>query len=250
VPLSTVRTLFVEATGRRDLLADTGPTGALFFLNAGQRYLDGKYETQKSLARHSVLVKAGQYVVAVQDLRTVKEVWLVTSSGRVELDFEHYNVLRTDNPALFSTAQAVDFLNIADSSYRGTSSKYGVAVNSLSPYSRLLENTEVIYGRDSILPDDDFLFKSIILMAPPDADCFLDLLGTFYQPVLTEDGDTSYWTERKPEVLVAAAAFIHELFLRNTEGVKDWLNSINELMFGELADLGELDGPDSQVMGG
>lgn len=248
MPLSTIQTLFVEATGRQDL-DNTSGTGAKFYLNAAQRWLDGQYENPKSQARHSVPVAAGQYVVHVPFLRIVHAASLVNVDGRTPLTFVGYEELRGQYSALFSS-QETNVENIAGEAFRGTPCFYTVVNNSLSPYSRSGNFPSLVRGREGILPGDDFIYKSILILTPTDAVTSLDLEGLFYQPELTIPGDRSYWTEVRPEVLVMAAAMIHEGFLRNSEGVKDMKNQTDMLMFGTQADVAEVDGPLGYVMEG
>lgn len=248
MPLSTVQTLFVEATGRQDL-DNTSGTGAKFYLNAAQRWLDGQYENPKSQARHSVPMAAGQYVVHVPFLRVVHAASLTNTSGRTPLSFVGYEELRGQYSALL-TSQETNEENIAPESLRGTAGFYTVVTNSLSPYSREGNFPSLVRGREGILPGDDFIYKSILVLGPTSVATSLDLEGLFYQPELTLPGDRSYWTEVRPEVLVMAAAMIHEGFLRNSEGVKDMKNQTDTLMFGTQADIAEVDGPLGYVMEG
>jgi hypothetical protein len=75
-------------------------------------------------------------------------------------------------------------------------------------------------------------WRGITLMPPSDGAYTISLLGLFYSPTLSEDYDTSFWTEEHPDILIAAANRELEVFYRNSEGRRDWEAEIHEKLFG------------------
>ena len=47
---------------------------------------------------------------------------------------------------------------------------------------------------------------------------------------LTDDSDTSYWSEEYPELLIFASCYMMEVFYRNREGMADWMSSMNTIL--------------------
>jgi hypothetical protein len=54
---------------------------------------------------------------------------------------------------------------------------------------------------------------------------------------LIDNSNNNYWTNVSPEILIKAALYQLEVFNRNTEGAKDWLNAIETETLGLEFDL-------------
>lgn len=54
----------------------------------------------------------------------------------------------------------------------------------------------------------------------------IQLIGKFFAEPLLSNDDTNYWSEQHPELLLKAAFYELEVFYRNSEGAKDWMNTI------------------------
>jgi hypothetical protein len=76
-------------------------------------------------------------------------------------------------------------------------------------------------------------YNGIVFSPVSDTAYILEVHGLFYTPELSADIDESYWSYTYPEILVMASQCMLELFSRNTEGVKDWMNSI-KILLGDI----------------
>jgi len=257
--LKLVRNFFVEGSGRRDL-DNNSLTGANWFINAGQRYLDSRQDTPKSQARHVVPVVVGQYVVHVPALRALEGVWIVSADGTAKLTKKSLEWIRTQYRDINETATStgdtwsgiVDAIgDIAPSTITfGTPAYYAAVVSQLSPIQNESYEQALRYGAEGVMPGDQYAFRSVILWPPPEAALSVEVKGQFFSPTLTEDGDKSFWTEICPMALVAAALMMHEVLMRNAEGVRDQVGIIDALLRGIDSDLASEDSTGELVMEG
>jgi len=213
--LSEVRSLFVERSGRQDLVTATGAdNGANFFIQSGQKFLDRLVEMDKSWARKFYEASSGDYYVILENCRAIKRVWFSNSDGRIPLEkvsLEEFRNAYSDPP------------DVIDS---GTPSYYTPISLRTSP-----DDSHVIidwvYG--SKLTDtatQDFTYNGILFTPPTDEDGLVEVFGLFYHAKLENDSDENFWSVVHPEVLLLGALYQLEVSYRNTEGAKDWLNAI------------------------
>lgn len=227
MPLSTIRSLLVEATGRNDLVAPGTALGADFLINAAQRQLDKMLSDSKSAAVYFADINAGDILIPLPKCRTIKKVFLVTSEERVELTKKDIHELRADYADTTST------LTEDEPAYW--------AACICRPYPGRLDKHEFtnIWALDHIIEYGHENFNSILIMPPPDTDYTLEVWGLFFSDTLVNSNDQSYWTEEHPEILIKAAMYQIEAFYRNTEGQKDLLDAIKVDMDGLLKDIVE-----------
>ncbi len=74
--------------------------------------------------------------------------------------------------------------------------------------------------------------KGIIFMSPADSAYDMVVEGRFFTKKLMLDADINYWTENHDDLLVMAALYKLEVFYRNREGARDWLQGIMEAIRG------------------
>ena len=234
--LVEVREQFVKISGRYDLVVDTddwADSGADFYINAGQLWLD-RFETfKKSYARVFETIESGDWYALFQLCRAIKEVWISNSDGeKWKLDKTDFDVLRA--------AYAEDPANIDSGS-----PLYYSPIN----IRRIPETGGAVtidyFGATEYSADvGHFEYNGLVFLPPADGDYKLEIHGLFYQPKLSADDDENYWTEVHPLVLVMAACRALEVVYRNTEGVRDWENSIKSELFGLGLDLAEEEAAD------
>lgn len=202
--LSEIRTWFIEITGRNDLLS-LGPNGrpkADFFIQAGQDFLDRRYNFPADRAVVTVSLEPGAYTADLTNVRAVKRVWVSPpGSGPIYLRKESLEELRRrlDDEADFSEVQ------------RGTPAYYAIGVpRSTTP--SLLDET----------------VKRIVFLSPADVVMDLHVEALLLSPKLDSDNSVSFWTSIMPQTLIQASWMMVERFYRNTEGVMDHLRAIEE----------------------
>jgi len=247
-----LRERFVELSGRYDLVDSSwNDSGADFFINAGQRYLDRLVEHQKSLARSYNAITAGDVHVKVADLEAVKEVWVVNADGKHKLIKKTITELRDTYYECWTEIP------------RNIPKYYALAVFRPSPdessdddLSAHLDTTDIITTVDEDGPGH-YTYNGVVFMPPADGGYTLTVWGKFMSPKLTAKvtdstwvQTRSYWTEVHPDILIEAALMKLEGFYRNTEGLKDWNNFLSldllsldrTLADQEMSDVFEMEG--------
>jgi len=83
---------------------------------------------------------------------------------------------------------------------------------------------------------DRFAYDGILFMKPADASYTMTIFGSFFSQMIL-DPDVSYHSELYPELLIMAASMARECFFRNTQGVQDWIGSMQLWLKGIDHDL-------------
>lgn len=235
-----VRQKFIELSGRFDLattVTDTHDTdnGADFFIVSGQRMLDRFYKTPKDEAVFYREISAGDFYVTFDSCRAILEVWASNSEERFKLtkvsaaDLRAYysglvSVTDQGEPAYYTPT----LLRSVEDSDRGSLGDFFDALEDEFPNS----------------------YNGIMVMPPVDEAYVIEIYGKFYSETLENNADISFWTSEHPMVLVWAALYQLEVSYRNTEGAKDWLNSIKleienidkDTVEEDVAEVREMDG--------
>ena len=216
MPLSTVRALFKEMTGREDLTS-ASPINDIFYINAGKRFIESMLDTGKVNARHYINLSAGMKLVSIPSCRSIHKVILYDSSNRYNLVKADINYLREQYSSSSLTA--------------GRPVYYAPTVG--RPYPASFNPNSLNQPWSASEVSTTYPYYNAILIFPPSnssSDYTIEVTGLFYTEPFSADSDTNYWTESHPELLAMAAAYILEVTYRNTEGAKDWLNAITILL--------------------
>lgn len=200
--LLDIRKTLVKLSGRYDLVVDTDryeDNGANFFIQAGQRLLDGFLSNPKENQRFDISLSAGQYYIDLTEVRAVRKVEVVSSDEYQELD-------RMDLSALRDTYGNFEQMNSVD---KGLPKFYSIGVQ----------------RRDSDDPIKNTGTR-LFVMPPSDKPRTVYVTALYMSNQLTENKDTSWWSEEYPDLLIQAAMYKAEVFLRNQSGARDWLTDI------------------------
>jgi hypothetical protein len=222
------RKKFCEQSGRYDLMNATyEDSGADFFINAGQRYLDRLQDTGKMKAKHIQAVAAGTIKVYTPGLRSLLEVYAGTTvDGLIRLAKADLSYLRQEYGEQLSGVT------------QGTPSWYAPAT--FRPYVDASTTTTLsgYYDIDDlILPvlttPTHYANTGIVIMPPPDKTYYVSIYGLFYSPTLSATlaagvwtQTTSFWLQVHEDILMQAAMYKLEVFYRNSEGAKDWKSAL------------------------
>ena len=249
--LSTIKTLFIKASGREDLNNDTA-TGQLWFINQGQKMLDELTEFAKSEARSLITLPAGSFVVTLKGCRAITKVYLNDGETITKLERKTHDWLRANYTDIVENgSQLVQGSMTVAGTDSGTPLYYSPFVSHTPEAGKLFSQpTGSHYPYEYLNSGDDWSYKSLLIMPPSDEEVTLEIHGKFYSPQLDLPSDTSFWTEVKSNMLIAAAMYQLELFYRNTEGASDWLTAINREMIGLQKDVAFDDGVDTLIMEG
>ena len=245
-----LRDKFVELSGRYDLVKSTGEDdGADFFINAGQKSLDRMLVSNKMWARYPVILTAGTIIAKTTGIRAIKEVWVADSDGKSQLVPTTLQMLREYYD---EESGNID---------QGTPAYYAPAL--FRPAPDTLASTTGMYDVEDLLlynaaaPAMHFNYDGVIVMPPPDTTYTLTIWGLFYSPTLSATLAASVWTQTKsfwcevhPSTLIKAALKELESFYRNTEGTKDYNNSLMDDVRGMDYDDVEGDLVGDMQMGG
>lgn len=191
------------------------------YINYAQRWLDRQRgDNSKTLSRHHVALAAGDFQVTFKQARSIKKVWVQKDAptARTELIRMTYDGFRNEFGEDLSVLT------------RGAPTHYTPIAIGLSPDQRSKTagdfDTSGIVDVDDVMHGDHWAFDAILIGPPPDTALSLGLFANFYSLALNDDADVSYWTTRHPEMLVRAYFLQLEMDARNTQGVRDWMESL------------------------
>lgn len=234
-----IKKLFVEMTGRYDLVVDTtsyadqSVLNVKFFINAGARLLDSLSNRKKELLWYNQDLSAGDSVHEIDNLRSIKEVWVENSSGRNILTKKSLGWIRDEYEA---------------ASTQGTPLYWAPGVKALSPQQSALTSadytTEFTYNATGLMFGNHFNKMAVIIHPVLDSAYTLSVLGMFFEKTLSDDSDLNYWSEVYPEALLNAGMYAIESFYSNREGMRDHLESIQRTIRGI-----EFDTVDEEISG-
>ena len=242
--LLEIRQWFVGTSGRYDLVVDTttyADNGANQYISAAQRYLDRELGPhQKSSARFVKMLAVGEYVVAFGEFRAIKQVWMsIDQIGRWQLEKKTLQWLRESYPNM-------------DTLENGSVEYYCPVSLRITPqFATQLPTFDALlaYMGDTLL-SQHYAYNGIIFMQPTDSIGMIEIIGEVYSDPLVLDTDESFWSVSHPEVLVMATQMQIEMFSRNSEGVKDWKNSIGLILDGLIKDAVEEESAEINEMEG
>jgi len=236
--LLAIRTQFVKISGRYDLVVDAvdfEDNGADFYINAGQKYLDRMDTSRKARARVFESIVLGSWYAIFQLCRAVEEVWCTNSSG------EKWKLEKIDYKTLWQ-AYAEDPANLDSGDPLYYCPIYLRTVPEVADTLTIDSFGSTVYHESR----DHFTYNGMIFMPPAQGSYTLEIRGLFYTPELVNETDETYWSVVQPQALIMAACRQLEIMYRNSEGAKDWENSIALEMrgidFDEVAqDIAEID---------
>jgi len=221
--LVEIREQFVKRNGRYDLVVDAtdwADAGADFFIQAGSRYLDRLEEHDHSEAKKYKTLTIGDHYFIFQECRSVHNVWVTNDEYHKELEYREPSIFRA-------------YYNEIPSGMDGGVPSYWTAA-----LLRTHPQSSTMYV-DRWQDDDytetskyDYEYNGILFMPPTDTAYVMWVEGLFYSKALALDADNNYWSVNHPELLIMAANYILELFNRNTEGAKDWVAGIMNIISG------------------
>jgi hypothetical protein len=238
--LLQIRTKLRELSGRFDLVnSDFTDNGADFFINAGSRYLDRIDETQKSAGQYFVLLTAGSYSCSFPYCRALKEVWVATSTERWQL-----------KKMPLQDAMAAYMGDLPSARQSGSPSYYSPCITRYIPEDATAVELTAFSGFVDIPSGNAHEYNALLLNCPTDVQLMVDIRGLFYSMSLIADTDINYWSVNHPALLIMSAMRQIEVMNRNTQGVKDWNESIGtevhqlglDFIEEEIAEVDQMEG--------
>lgn len=222
VPLEDVKSKFVGITGRRDLISPNANPDAAWYINAGQKRLDHILTGGRTIGRWFSNLALSQILVLIPSCRFIKNVFLYSVDGRVELVRCDVHKLREyyAEPKASLDAGAPEYYSPI------CIRPYPKDITNLSTGGTVLKQ---VWALESMVLTGYQSYNAIVIMPPVDnaTSYSLEVWGGFYSDTLINPEDATYWTEVYPQALIKAAAYELEVMYRNTEGAKDWMTAIN-----------------------
>lgn len=218
--LLTVRRHFVEKSGRYDLVVDEvdwQDNGADFYINAGQKFIERKINVKKSIGRFFKKLSVGEAGVSFRECRAIGEVWahFPEEQVRTRLKKLSYTEFRTKFPAM---NKAVD---------SGSPLYFTPVLLRMYPDKPILSQWEQYLGFFDVLAmSGSEVFDGVLVYPPTDQEIVIEVTGLFENAELTADEDETYWSMVHPEILLLGALYQLEVFNRNREGARDWLEAL------------------------
>lgn len=240
--LVEVRQQFVQISGRYDLVVDSDEwanNGADFYINAGQKWLERRFNIFKEDATEYVILSIGNWYALIQQCRAIKQVWASDALGnKWQLEKRSLKELRewfTTIPTGITFGSPIQYTL---SNFRTIPEEAGTTVVD-------------VFGSTtfSIAATDHYSYNGILVMPPSDGTITLEVKGTFFHPVLVEDEDTNYFSEELLFPLVLSSCRALEMTYRNTVGVKDWTEAIMSEMTPIEMDLADQESSDYDLEG-
>lgn len=222
--LLNVRDEFITKSGRYDLGTVSDGTvvgvddGANWYIQAGQKWLDRRFNNDQHIAKRVGTLAIGEYLKIFRQARIIMNVWLIdqTTGDTNPMDRRTYAEIR-------------DFfgkrLSVLDA---GTPGYWAPAYVKMDPGTVIDDLQVPIDTLDEFVIDSSLESNGIVFAPPSDTAYYIDILGKWYSNPLEADGDVSMWTEGFEHVLVWAAQRQLEVSHRNTEGVRDWTAAIDD----------------------
>lgn len=250
--LKSFRELFRTESGRFDLVTSAGAdSGANFYINAAQRHLDRMMDVNDSIGRRVVDIVSGDYLVTFESCRSILEVWAqgTTSGG----DVKRLPLTKVENgiEGLLGVDQRTlteNYTAIHGDIEGGWPLYYTPA------QLRLMTDpnggTGGLGGFMDVLSDGYQTYNGIVLRPPADADYSIEIVGNFYTMTLSEDTDSSFWSDVHPDILLMATQRHLEIMQRNTQGVADWSVAIEAEVTGIDMDAARQESSDITEMNG
>ncbi len=238
--LSEVRNLFIELSGRNDLLQEGTAVGADFFINEGCKELDRRLFGGKNEGSYLVDLEVGQIVVPIPNCRIVRGVTVYNTSEKIKLEkAESLQEMKDyyDEPKANKTAET----------------PYVYYPISARPYPNTLvaSNYNQTWALEDIMEDGHEDFSAILISPPPDLATYtIRIDGVFHSDELQNDGDFNFWTIKEPLAVVHAALMKLEQTYRNMEGAKEWADAVDtvltpmnmDIVEEEIEELTEMEG--------
>ena len=229
--LLAVRQWFIRESGRYDLIVDDTTwedNGANAYINAAQRALDRMQHTTFGEGHNWQAAVVNQRHVVFGFCRAILRVFAtkISDDSRTELTKETLAYVKSEH--------------FAENAETGTPLYYAPGIFRLAPESEMaIGDIDVPANYLDYIGEAPQDFNGILFTPACDESYAIETWGYFYSPTLTLDTDVSWWTNNHPELLVMATQMTLEKFLRNSEGVKDWMLVIKDHLQGIDFDLVE-----------
>ncbi len=225
--LVSARTEFARLAGRHDLVTDFDggdytDNGADWFIQRGLDELDLMLPMPKSEKQYKVDLAADGYLLTVQRIIALHEVWMANADGRWQLDEKDEQWMKDNYPTPYSSLTGARPLYFTQ--MRSELSPDLVALRSDTYTSQFTYDfQDVLFHTDST---PHYKKIRIIVMPPSDVIYTVSVVGRFHSEELSAEADENFWTYNHEDLVVLAAMMIMEKTFRNWTGVNEYREEI------------------------
>ena len=213
--LLEIRTDFIKKSGFRGLVKSGGyvDNGANTFIHSGQRLLDTLQPNPACVRSHLADLEADQYQVTFSNCRVVSSVWVTDEDGgrNNQLTKKTVRELRALYPGPVADVDTGIPIHYAP-------------LTGVEPSMQSAASTDYTGDFLDLLFGKAYATSGIIVLPPADQVYTIEVNGRWFTKEMTADSDESWWSINRPDLLVLAAMCSREMFFRNTEGVKGYLD--------------------------
>lgn len=231
-----IRNNFRALSGRYDLVDDDPARTIDLIINEACRTLDRLTEHQKTWGSHFAQLTAGSYHIQIPYCRSIKEVWISSTTERWQIEKKDLQDL------------IVDYLSGTPTN--GTPLYYSPVITRKIPDDAdlTLFSSYLIYMDTSVISDHNY--NAIVVLPPADQTLVVEVRGFYYSKELVLDTDENYWTTVHPLTLLKAAMRELEVFNLNRSKIEIWdkalgteLDAISKDLVQEIiSEIDELEG--------
>jgi len=225
--LLDIRKHFRTLSGRYDLVDDDVSGTVDFLINEGCRYLDRLTEHQKTWGSHFVSLAANAFSVSIPYCRSIKEVWISSTTERWQLEKMDLQDLILD----YLSSQPTSGSPLYYSPVITRKIPEDADLTAFASYMQYLD-TSVNLNHDH---------NGIVVLPPADMTLLIEVRGFFYSKQLVSDFDVNYWTTVHPLTLLKSALRELEVFNQNQSKIKIWddalaveIDQINKDLVSEI----------------
>lgn len=213
--LNEIRKLFVELSGRYDLVVDQVSwldNGADRFIYSGVRMLDRLLGSRSHKSRFFRKLLADEFSVIFKNSLSVIDVFALYGDARTQLEKVDVNEMRELYGRALSNIDNGIPLHYCMATLRIQDGAGGEMVDS--------------FWEGIDINDSPLQYNGILFYPPSIADVTLEIVGNFHADMFLEEDSENHWSVNEPMLLVHAALYYLEVSYRNSEGARDWLESI------------------------
>jgi hypothetical protein len=239
VDLVGIREQFVKISGRYDLVKDVvdwEDNGANYYIRAAQDMLErtvGILPESEGRIWDTLAIN-GYYLAFQKRCRSIKEVWINSSTARTKLEKVDWSKMRAEYSEPLIEIGSGTPLYYCPAKLREVDATDKNATGTFADYSQA----------------DSKDYRGILILPPTDSPIDVEVLGIFYQSVLTNDTDTNAWTLLYPDVLIKAAIYQVEVFYSSKSRVGNILSAVGldtseiekDVIEEEITDITQIEG--------
>lgn len=216
--LGEIRKQFVSVSGRYDLVNQDGSDkGANFLINEASKWLDRKIETTKSWGTYPVIKPINTWYVRFPFARAVKEVWMTTTEGRVQL-------IKSTLQDLFA-----DYLTGIPAEWEaGTPEYWSPAITRMIPEIKTPAEIADLDDYIGVITPISHEYNTVLFNCMVDIETLFEIVGLFYSRFFEVDSDENFWSQVHPLLLIQAAIRQTHVLTSNRPMTKSYNESLAE----------------------